>query len=278
MMIKSHLCSLPRRFFAHGHHKVVCASWTNNRLVLPAIRCFTIKKTGQEHHAFFQEQLQELENERKSFFGDNDDASTSLMSDPISGMSMPKTGKDHHAMFEKQLQELETERASVLGTSSFTQQQKQKEKPENEPPSPEQIEFLHDEREAIFQFSEQEKQAWGRSGPLNTISSDLMQEIEQARQQQGMELKGQQQDTIKTSSDSYGEHHPSFSHVTQDGGSVHMVDVGQKAVTARMAQAQTKVLLPDEVLKAFAATSGELIGPKGPIFATAKLAGIMAAK
>jgi len=62
-----------------------------------------------------------------------------------------------------------------------------------------------------------------------------------------------------------------------------MVDVGHKEVTTRMAEAQTKVILPDSVMEAFGldANTGhqnELIGPKGPILATAKLAGIMAAK
>mmetsp|Transcript_116252 Transcript_116252/g.237777 ORF Transcript_116252/g.237777 Transcript_116252/m.237777 type:complete len:168 (-) Transcript_116252:303-806(-) len=66
-----------------------------------------------------------------------------------------------------------------------------------------------------------------------------------------------------------------------------MVDVGRKAVTPRMAHARTEVWLPPDVLEAFlpkteagdgSSSSPELVGPKGPIFATAKIAGIMAAK
>jgi len=70
-----------------------------------------------------------------------------------------------------------------------------------------------------------------------------------------------------------------------------MVDVGHKVVTPRTAHARSEVWLPPEVLEAFlpgaASTNnntttnlsfGELVGPKGPIFATAKIAGIMAAK
>lgn len=55
-----------------------------------------------------------------------------------------------------------------------------------------------------------------------------------------------------------------------------MVDVGGKAVTRREAVAQALVKLPPEVrvhLK-----DGEINGKKGPVFQTAILAGIMAAK
>lgn len=67
-----------------------------------------------------------------------------------------------------------------------------------------------------------------------------------------------------------------FSHVSADGASVRMVDVGGKAATQRVAVAQTRVVFPPEVVEAF--EGKEWVGPKGPIFATAKLAGIMAAK
>ncbi|KAG7371623.1 molybdenum cofactor biosynthesis protein C [Nitzschia inconspicua] len=83
-----------------------------------------------------------------------------------------------------------------------------------------------------------------------------------------------------------------INNVSSDGNSVQMVDVGNKAVTQRTAHAQSKVILPGAVLQAFSLTpplqsttttstskvQNELIGPKGPIFATAKIAGIMAAK
>jgi MoaC family len=67
-----------------------------------------------------------------------------------------------------------------------------------------------------------------------------------------------------------------FSHVSADGASVRMVDVGGKASTQRVAVAQTRVVFPPEVVQAF--EGKQWVGPKGPIFATAKLAGIMAAK
>lgn len=55
-----------------------------------------------------------------------------------------------------------------------------------------------------------------------------------------------------------------------------MVDVGEKGVTRRVAHARALVRLPREVL---AAVSGDdIVGAKGPVFQTAMLAGVMAAK
>jgi cyclic pyranopterin phosphate synthase len=55
-----------------------------------------------------------------------------------------------------------------------------------------------------------------------------------------------------------------------------MVDVGDKAVTAREAHARAVVVLPEEVLAAL--DGDEIQSKKGPVFATAIIAGVMAAK
>lgn len=55
-----------------------------------------------------------------------------------------------------------------------------------------------------------------------------------------------------------------------------MVDVGAKAATRREAIAQAVVKLPPEVYALL--KDGEILGKKGPVFQTAILAGIMAAK
>jgi cyclic pyranopterin monophosphate synthase len=83
----------------------------------------------------------------------------------------------------------------------------------------------------------------------------------------------------------------SFSHVTPDGASPTMVDVGHKAVTRRSATARSIIRLPPAVLAelqrlgnerdggATADSSGlELVGPKGPIGTTAIIAGVLGAK
>ena len=55
-----------------------------------------------------------------------------------------------------------------------------------------------------------------------------------------------------------------------------MVDVSGKAVTEREAHAQSIVVLPDAVLAAL--DGDEINSKKGPVFATAIIAGVMAAK
>jgi cyclic pyranopterin monophosphate synthase len=66
-----------------------------------------------------------------------------------------------------------------------------------------------------------------------------------------------------------------LSHVDQSGLPA-MVDVSEKKITERVARAQAIVVLPEEVMKVIA--GDELTTKKGPVFQTAILAGVMAAK
>jgi cyclic pyranopterin phosphate synthase len=66
-----------------------------------------------------------------------------------------------------------------------------------------------------------------------------------------------------------------FSHLDNTGRAA-MVDVSEKSATRRSATARSIVVLPEPVLKQL--TGGELQMPKGPVFQTAIIAGIMAAK
>ena len=66
-----------------------------------------------------------------------------------------------------------------------------------------------------------------------------------------------------------------LSHV-DDKNRPAMVDVSSKAVTAREAHARAVVVLPKEVLAAL--DGDEIQSKKGPVFATAIIAGVMAAK
>ncbi|KAJ0402304.1 hypothetical protein ATCC90586_006382 [Pythium insidiosum] len=70
-----------------------------------------------------------------------------------------------------------------------------------------------------------------------------------------------------------------FTHVDADGRQPKMVDVGAKAVTRRSATARTTIRLPPTVLRELQRHGGsELAGPKGPIGATAIIAGVLGAK
>ncbi len=64
---------------------------------------------------------------------------------------------------------------------------------------------------------------------------------------------------------------PRLSHF-DDAGKAHMVDVGAKASTVRMARAHAFVFMPPEVLAALPSN------PKGDPLAVARIAGIQAAK
>lgn len=66
-----------------------------------------------------------------------------------------------------------------------------------------------------------------------------------------------------------------FTHIDGNGSPV-MVDVSSKPVTRRMARAQSIVSLPADVLEKLAANNMQ--SPKGAVFQTAIIAGIMAAK
>jgi len=61
-----------------------------------------------------------------------------------------------------------------------------------------------------------------------------------------------------------------------NNGNPNMVDVGEKAISRRSASARSIVSLPSEVLEHL--INGDLLTKKGPVFQTAIIAGIMAAK
>ena len=60
-----------------------------------------------------------------------------------------------------------------------------------------------------------------------------------------------------------------------DKGRANMVDVSGKAVSHRTATARSVVVLPDAVLAKL--ENGDIRSPKGAVFQTAIIAGIMAA-
>ena len=66
-----------------------------------------------------------------------------------------------------------------------------------------------------------------------------------------------------------------LSHINEDN-QPRMVDVGDKAATVRRAWARAEVVLTEDIIAQI--DGGELTGKKGPVFQTAILAGIMAAK
>jgi len=155
----------------------------------------------------------------------------------------------------------------------------------------EQMKELQQEREALFGFTEQDHEAWkqasignDKDSTDNTDHQILLQEIKVARQEL---FAAQQQQLSDDDTETPSSPSPSgpFTHLSPSQTSVNMVPVGSKAMTERVAVAQSRVIFPTSVVQAFTLTTDgdddddqELVGPKGPIFATAKVAGIMAAK
>lgn len=164
----------------------------------------------------------------------------------------------------------------------------------------EQLLEMKEERENLFGFTEADHEAWANAGSNHRHDGSFLKEINVARHREdhyqaphpsaslwpsrggsSNELYGgtasddlqEDEEEQEGAAASHG-----FSHVSEDGTSVQMVDVGSKAVTQRVAVAQTRVVFPPELVQAFQRQGDDLIGKKGPIFATAKIAGIMAAK
>jgi cyclic pyranopterin phosphate synthase len=66
-----------------------------------------------------------------------------------------------------------------------------------------------------------------------------------------------------------------FTHLNSQNNPA-MVDVGKKKATHRIAKARSIVVVSDEILNLL--IGGEILSKKGPVFQTAIIAGIMAAK
>jgi cyclic pyranopterin phosphate synthase len=122
---------------------------------------------------------------------------------------------------------------------------------------------LQEEREMLFGFTDEETNAWQLQG--SSIDSAHVEAINQIRTQG---LSKDAEDTFSRP----------FTHLSDDGLDISMVDVGKKPVTQRVARAQSRVIFPPEIVSAFQMVGNDLVGPKGPIFSTARTAGIMAAK
>jgi len=212
-------------------------------------------------HSFYHEQMKEIQSEREAVFGTSpDDASDSA--------DLSQTAKSYVAS--------KVDAAEPSSSSSPYSA------PQIPPPpgwNVEEREQAHAERDAAFSFSEEEKSAWTNNdaGTKQTESSHMHRIREHLREASSHHhdevTKG---DTPQSASSS-----PSpFSHLTPQGDGVSMVDVGHKTSSRRVALARSVVVFPPEVLSAFrmSSSNSEMIGPKGPIFETAKIAGIMGAK
>jgi hypothetical protein len=153
-----------------------------------------------------------------------------------------------------------------------------------------QLQELNDEREQLFGFTPEEQEAW-KSPQIH--SSKLLDAVEQARRElHSSTIRKEEADDADYRQEQAIEHESfppqstllstqkqhKFTHLDKHNKGIHMVNVGDKIVTQRRAKASSRVVFPPQVMAAFSHENGDFVGPKGPIFETAKLAGIMAAK
>ena len=245
------------------------------------------------NHDLFLKQMMDLKQEQEEIFGvpnDDDNDSTIILqnNDTNKNDDLIQLAQKAQALQLQQQQQQSTE-------------------------SDEDWEARSEEREAVYDFSQQEKDAWSNNnnntvGGEKKLSSSLMESIHKARQAQMIyedeqkKLTNQKrqnwiQDTVtkynmsnpqpQQQNNDDSNNHTLFTHLNKSGQTVSMVDVGAKVVTRRIARARSIVVFPPEVMEAFQFLTPsnddenkktEIIGPKGPIFATAKIAGIMGAK
>lgn len=194
----------------------------------------------------------------------------------LSTTTSSQTPSELHRTYLEQMEELQAERTSLFGTDS-------KNSDEDQPPfapqpfTESEKKQWSDRREAEYGFTQAEQKAWSASGGVHhQHSQSLLDEIERLRHRSSQQ-DGEVSSTETTSKDPT-QPEEQLSHVTSDGKSVHMVNVGSKPMTTRTAVAETFVEFPPEVVQALQNTATDPTTPKGPIFSTATLAGIMAAK
>jgi len=217
----------------------------------------------------------------------------------------PTDSTELHQSYHDQLKELEDERINVFGSNESSSQS-----------SPSSIsakddiemtlEEMNQNREAMYAFTVEEKTAWGSSAAKQALSSEFLVAVKKAKEaktmyeqtlEEGMEDKrkaiveeAEHHMLQMEKSEKVGENviidnnetDQPFTHLNNNGDQVSMVDVGNKEVTRRVAVARSSVVFPPEVMNAFGITKNggnhEMVGKKGPIFSTARLAGIMGAK
>jgi len=221
--------------------------------------------------------MNEIQNERKAIFGsDNSDESPSGTPDlsQTAQSYFPSTESSSQLPSQSPLSSFTIPSAGVGSTT-----------PQFLPPGWN-AEEAYVERESLFAFTEEEQYAWNNRGIGNpqTVAAHNNMLRELIREAPANHAHDHAHDHDLTEAKAVSPPSSPFSHLTPRGDGASMVDVGNKATTRRVALARSVVVFPPEVLSAFQVSSSssggksEMIGPKGPIFETAKIAGILGAK
>ena len=269
--------------------------------------------TSIDVHALYQEQMKEIQSEREAIFGkESENASTDdspgdlsqtaksyfatdgkdISSEPFLRLPPGWNAKEEEALHlsKKNSDGTFPQQQSSPGgfLSSSSPQPQSSSSPSNGPWNAQELEEAYAEREAIYAFSDEEKSAWSLHNNTDSLSASHMHKIREMIRREAPTSSHDHNHDHTTETSDPTQHHPTstsfpasqFSHLTPKGDGVSMVDVGNKVSTRRVAIARSVVVFPPEVLSAFqvSTSNNEMVGPKGPIFETAKIAGIMGAK
>jgi len=217
--------------------------------------------TTTDLHALYHDQMKEIQSERESIFGKESEDDPSNQSPDLSqtAKSYFTSSNDSSSTSQQSLQQPTSDDTTT---------------PQFRPPNwnAEEYEAAAAERDALYDFSDEEKSAWSSNNGTETLSSLHMLKIREM-----IRRAPDEKDTESSSSDTT-QQTSQFSHLTPQGDGVSMVDVGHKVSSRRVATARSVVVFPPEVMSAFQMNNNEIVGHKGPIFETAKIAGIMGAK
>jgi cyclic pyranopterin monophosphate synthase len=255
---------------------------------------------AKDNHSTYLEQMMELEQERKQLFGANCDREQHENDDPLTQF--------------KHYNSVSQDKVDSLGHMKPIHRDSNNKPTLNNGMS---MQERNEERDLIYNFTPEETQAWAKtttstntSSSFPKIDSNLMSAIHEIRSARDAYEENQQKqmremqasflkDYMDESSNDVTVTNPNttvqdspfenthFTHLNKRGDQVSMVDVGHKTITRRVAKARSSIYLPPEVMDAFASTSStttsngstnEMMSTKGPIFSTARIAGIMGAK
>jgi len=284
-----------------------------------------IKNGQNDGNDRYLKQILELEQEKANIFqSDLDNGELDGQPKPPSNTNVNNVQNEGNDLFLKQMLELEHKRTNLfqsdLGIGELDGQKDDASRGEIEyPPRPTANDLLdmNEDRDSLYAFSEEEVSAWGKVKSSSTtdkkirfhshkpefmdvvLASRKAKKLREEQQEEMMKHNivvsgspgdnntlGQPNESSLNNIDSR-QNNEVFTHLSERGDSVSMVDVGFKNVTRRSARARSVVVFPPEVMEALGLKDegetvknnfSEVIGPKGPIVATARIAGIMGAK
>ena len=266
------LSTKPSLSVVSGGYDLQLFKYNNNRSTTSYLLHQTYSSTSYNHHkvsdggsdttdlhSLYHDQMKEIQSERESVFGKESEDDPSNQSPDLSQTANSYFTSSSNDGIQQPLQQPTDDTAT----------------PQFRPPNwnAEEYEAAAAERDALYDFSDEEKSAWSSNNGTETLSSLHMLKIREMIRQAPDE-----KDTDSSPPSDTTQQTSQFSHLTPQGDGVSMVDVGHKVSSRRVATARSVVVFPPEVMSAFQVNNNEIVGHKGPIFETAKIAGIMGAK